>query len=197
MTWSDFYLFCFIVGFALSVLSFIGTAGHIHLPFRLHMPFHAAHHGGIGGGSHGSLRSGTQFSWFNAMTIMTFLAWFGGIGYLLTTHSRLVALAALGVSAVVGILAASAVFRFMAKLVKATEAQMLEWDYRIEGVVGTVSSQIRENGVGEVTFEQNGVRKSLSARTEDPQSLAKGTEVVIARYDNGIAYVKRWEEFTK
>jgi len=131
------------------------------------------------------------------MTIMTFLAWFGGIGYLLTTHSRLVALAALGISAVAGILAASAVFRFMAKLVKATEAQMLDWDYRIEGVGGTVSAQIRENGVGEVTFEQNGVRKSLSARTEDPQSLAKGTEVVIARYDNGIAYVKRWEEFTK
>ena len=131
------------------------------------------------------------------MTIMTFLAWFGGIGYLLTTRSRLVALAALGVSAATGILAASAVFRFMAKLVKATEAQMLDWDYRIEGVVGTISAQIRENGVGEVTFEQNGVRKSLSARTEDPQSLAKGTEVVIARYDNGIAYVKRWEEFTK
>ena len=131
------------------------------------------------------------------MTIMTFLAWFGGIGYLLTTRSRLVALAALGVSAAMGILAASAVFRFMAKLVRATEAQMLDWDYRIEGVVGTISAQIRENGVGEVTFEQNGVRKSLSARTEDPQPLAKGTEVVIARYDNGIAYVKRWEEFTK
>src|ERR1700738_2894030 len=65
MTWSDFYLFCFIVGFALSVLSFFAGAVHIHLPFKMHLPFHLAHHGaggglrvgirgGGGGGAHGS-----------------------------------------------------------------------------------------------------------------------------------------------
>jgi len=39
MTWTDVYLLCFIVGFSLSVLSFLGGATHIHLPFRLHWPF--------------------------------------------------------------------------------------------------------------------------------------------------------------
>ncbi len=34
MTWSDFYLLCFLVGFSLSVLSFLAGAVHIHLPFR-------------------------------------------------------------------------------------------------------------------------------------------------------------------
>jgi membrane protein implicated in regulation of membrane protease activity len=193
MTWSDFYLFCFIVGFAFSVLSFLAGAVHIHLPFKMHVPFHFGHHGGGGGG----MRAGMHVSWFNAMTIMIFLAWFGGIGYLLTKHSQLVALAALGAAALGGIFAATLVFRFMAKVIKSTDAQMLDWDYRIEGSVGTVTAQIRENGVGEVTFEQNGVRKSLSAKSEDRQELSRGSEVVISRYDSGIAYVKRWEEFTK
>src|ERR1700682_4674123 len=48
MTWSDFYLFCFVVGFALSVLSFLARAVHIHLPFRLHLPVHGGHHVGSG-----------------------------------------------------------------------------------------------------------------------------------------------------
>lgn len=74
---------------------------------------------------------------------------------------------------------------------------MLDWDYRVEGCVGSVSMAIRENGTGEVIFEQNGARKSAGARSEDGTSLPMGTEVVISRYDEGIAYVKRWEEFTK
>ena len=42
MTWSDFYLICFAVGFLLSAISFVagGLRLHVHLP---HLP-----HGGIG-----------------------------------------------------------------------------------------------------------------------------------------------------
>jgi hypothetical protein len=45
-------------------------------------------------------------------------------------------------------------------------------------------------------FEQRGVRKSVGARSEDGKPLPNGTEVAITRYENGIAYVKKWEEFT-
>jgi len=135
-------------------------------------------------------------SWFNAMTIMTFLAWFGGIGYLLSAHSRLVAMVALGIAIVSGVIAASMVFKFMARIVKVTESQMLDWDYRIEGTVGAISSPIRQDGTGEMIFEQRGVRKSVAVRSEDGKPLPNGTEVAITRYENGIAYVKKWEEFT-
>jgi membrane protein implicated in regulation of membrane protease activity len=206
MTWSDFYLFCFFVGFLLSVLSFLSGAGHFHLPFRLHLPFHGGHHaGGIGG--HGMAGRGVAgraaaharggITWFNAMTVMTFLAWFGGIGYILSTHSKFVALGALFIAIGAGLFAASVVFKFMARIVKVSDAQMLDWDYRIEGTVGTVSSPIREDGIGEVIFEQKGARKSLAARSEDRQLIPKGTEVAVTRYEGGIAYVKKWEEFTK
>src|SRR6266513_2999659 len=88
MTWSDVYLLCFMVGFSLSVLSFLAGAIHIHLPFRLHLPFHGGHHAdGLhsGGHAHGassakgaSTHADGHFSWFNASTLLAFLAWFGG-----------------------------------------------------------------------------------------------------------------------
>jgi membrane protein implicated in regulation of membrane protease activity len=107
-----------------------------------------------------------------------------------------VALVALTIAAIAGLFAASVVFKFMARIVRVTDAQMLDWDYRIEGTVGTISSPIRGQGTGEMIFEQKGVRKSVGARSEDGQPLPKGTEVAITRYEDGIAYVKKWEEFT-
>ena len=80
MTWPDLYLICFIVGFTLSLISVMG--GFFHLP-GLH---HA--HGHHGHAHLGHVRAGgPQVSPFNLSTITAFLAWFGGIGYLLTKFS--------------------------------------------------------------------------------------------------------------
>ena len=43
MTWTDFYLVCFLVGFILSAVSFLFGSAHIHFP----------HHGGGAGLAHG------------------------------------------------------------------------------------------------------------------------------------------------
>jgi len=196
MTWSDFYLLCFIVGFTLSVLSFLGGAAHIHLPFKWHLPVHGAHHAGSGG-AHGGLRGGTHISWFNASSAMAFLAWFGGTGYLLARHSQMVAIASFLLATAAGLSAGWLVFRFMAKLADSTDAPMRSEDYRIEGSLGTISMTIRENGTGEIIFSLAGVRRCAGARSDDGQAIEKGAEVVIERYEKGIAYVKKWEEFTK
>ncbi|MGA2810058.1 MAG: hypothetical protein ABSG16_01570 [Candidatus Acidiferrum sp.] len=218
MTWSDFYLLCFLVGFTLSVLSFLAGAVHIHLPFKMHLPFHGAHPGGghIGAGhaagahagghaapSHGSAsaarggaRSGGHLSWFNATTAMAFLAWFGGVGYILATHSHLMAMACLALATLSGLFAGHIVFRFMSRLLRDSQGEMNDWDYRLEGVVGTISMPIRAKGTGEVIFEQDGARRSVSARCDTGVAIVKGVEVVIERYEHGIAYVRPWEEFT-
>src|SRR5256885_8325334 len=195
--WSDFYLFCFIVGFALSVFSFLAGAVHLHLPFKLHFPFHGGHHGGGIGGARGSLKASAQLSWFNASTAMVFLAWFGGTGYLLTRHSHFVALVSLAISTFAGLFAGWVVFKFMVKLMISSDAPLSNDDYRIEGSVGTLSMPIREQGTGEIIFSLAGVRRCAGARSDDGHALEKGAEVVIERYEKGIAYVKRWEEFTK
>jgi hypothetical protein len=218
MTLASFYLFCFLMGLTFSVLTFLmgATHVHIHLPFHAHLPQvgsihvgHAAHgasggsHGaGASGGSHGagakggSLRGGTDVSWFNASTIMAFLAWFGGAGYILTRTSHLVAAASLSLAAVAGLVAGTIVYRFMLRLTHAGDSLMLDEDYRIEGCVGTLSLPIRQQGTGEVIFSLGGVRRCAGARSENGAAVEKGAEVVIERYEKGIAYVKRWEEFT-
>ncbi len=78
MSWSEFYLLCFLIGFSLSVISFLAGAVHLHLPFKMHFPWHGGHH------SVGTMKGNTHLSWFNATTVMAFLAWFGGTGYILT-----------------------------------------------------------------------------------------------------------------
>jgi hypothetical protein len=196
MTWSDFYLFCFLVGFSLSVLSFFAGAVHIHLPVKWHLPFQL-HGGQHDGGLHKGAASGAHISWFNASTLMAFLAWFGGTGYLLTRHSHLLALISFSISVVSGVFAAWLVFKFMVKLMQTADAPMSSEDHRIEGSLGTLSMSIRENGTGEIIFALGGVRRCAGARSGDGKPIEKGAEVVIERYEKGIAYVKRWEEFSK
>ena len=197
MSWSDFYLLCFLVGFSLSVVSFLAGAVHLHLPVKWHLPAHGGHHGagGLRGGGASAVR-GAHISWFNASSVLAFLAWFGGTGYILTKHSSLVALACLSIAVAAGLVAGWLVFRFMARLVKNSDAQMNEWDYRHEGTVGTVSITIRPGGTGEIIFEQQGARRSAGARSDDGLAIEKGVEVVVSRYEKGIAYVRRWDEFT-
>jgi hypothetical protein len=206
MSWSDFYLFCFLVGLSLSVLSFLAGAVHLHLPVRWHLPFHAGHvggHGGVGHAGHGAAavrsaaaKSGSHLSWFNASSVLAFLAWFGGMGYILTTHSNMVGAAILVLAIAAGLAAGWIVYRFMYRLLQNEGAQMNDWDYRHEGAVGKISISIPANGTGEVIFEQLGVRRSVGARGEDGESIERGSEVVISRYEKGLAYVKKWEEFT-
>jgi hypothetical protein len=198
MTWSDFYLFCFLVGFALSVFSFLAGAGHIHVFLKWHLPFHLGHHWGGGhGGLRGSLKASAQISWFNASTFMAFLAWFGGTGYLLTRRSHLLALTSLSISVVTGLFAGWVVFRFMVKLVQVNDAPMTSEDRRVEGALGTISMPIRENGTGEIIFSLGETRRCSGARSGDGKPIEKGAEVIIERYEKGIAYVKRWEEVSK
>src|SRR5437764_13408196 len=106
MTWSDFYLLCFLVGFSLSVLSFLAGAVHIHLPVKWHLPFHLGHDwGGSHGAMRGSVKGGAHIYWLNASTIMAFLAWFGGTRFLLTRHSHLWPSLSLSISMSAGSLA--------------------------------------------------------------------------------------------
>jgi len=201
MNWSDFYLLCFIIGFSLSVLSFLAGAVHIHLPFKMHLPFHGASHGGVahphgGVANSSSSHSVGHISWFNASTAMAFLAWFGGIGYILSAHSPLVGVIVLVFAIAGGLCASWAVFKFMVKLMNTESSHLKDEDYRHEGLVCTVTMPVRANGTGEIMYMQNGVRRSAGARSCNGKPLEKGAEVVIERYENGVAYVNRWEEFT-
>jgi hypothetical protein len=193
MTWSDFYLICFAVGFLFSLLSFVagGLNLHGHWP---HVHFHSGGH--AAGGAHGHGTTTDSVSPFNFFTIAIFLAWFGGTGYLLTRFSTLVFALGLLISTAVGLVGASIVFIFLAKVLMSPEAIMDSADYEMVGVVGRVSSPIREGGTGEIIYSQVGSRRACPARSEDNVAIDRDAEVVVTRYEKGIAYIRRWEEVT-
>lgn len=192
MTWADFYLICFAVGFTFSVLSFL-MGGH-----RWHLPFHFHLHGGgpvVHGGTHAHGAHGhTNVPVVNPVTIAAFLAWFGGMGYLLTRYSGMAFVAALGVSMFAGLVAAAIVFLFVARVLTSEEEHLDPADFDMVGVLGRVSIPIREGGTGELIYSQAGTRRVCGARTENGSAVAKGTEVVVKSYDKGIAYVQLWSE---
>lgn len=197
MTWTDFYLTCFVVGLLLSVLSLILGDLHFHLPFHLHLGDfdfgtpHAPHAAGALHGAHTGLPA------VNFGTITAFLAWFGGIGYLLTRHSHLYAFTALGISILGGLVGGSVIFIVISKVLIRQEANMEPEDSDMVGVLGRITNSIFENGTGEIVYVQGGTRHSCGARSESGAPINKGTEVVVTRYEKGIAYVRPWEEMAE
>ena len=207
MTWADFYLICFVLGFAFSFLSFVVGGLHVHVPHLPHGFGHAgtAHGAGLGhtpvahAGANGAPSNGhvsSQVSPFNFFTIPVFLAWFGGTGFLFTRYSTFGFLLGLSLAIVAGLIGATAVFLFMSKFLMGREKALDPADFEMVGVLGKISSPIREGGTGEITYSQEGTRRACGARSEDGKLLAKGEEVVVTRYEKGIAYVRRWEELT-
>jgi membrane protein implicated in regulation of membrane protease activity len=190
MTWADFYLICFFLGFALSLLSLLGSL-HLHLPhFDIHIGGDHAHAPHTSGGHTGEVAA------INFGTVAAFLAWFGGTGYLLARFSSFWFLLGFGIACASGLVGAAIVFLFLAKVLIRHDEELNPADYDMIGVLGTVSSNIRPSGTGEMIFSQAGVRRAAPARSDDGVEIAKGTEVVVTRYERGVAYVRPWEELT-
>jgi hypothetical protein len=221
MTWSDFYLICFAVGFCFSFFSFVfggSRFGRLHLPhFHGHGVGHLpATHGGIAHGTAGghapagqaagathdsgmhSVARGSRVSPsvspFNPPSIAAFLAWFGGTGYLLTRFSAVWVGMGLLLSVVAGLIGGGIIFLFLSKVLISDEECLDPADFEMVGVLGKLSVPIREGGTGELIYSQMGTRRVCGARSENGGAIAKGTEVVVTRYDKGIAYVELWEK---
>jgi hypothetical protein len=220
-SWSDFYLICFAVGFCFSFFSFVfGGArfGRLHLPHFhghgvSHLPVgHAPMgHAPVAGGhapasAHGpaaphapgahQASRGSSVSPFNPPSLAAFLAWFGGTGYLLTRFSSVWVGLGLLFSVASGLVGGGIIFLFLSRVLISDEENMDPADYEMVGVLGRLSVSIREGGTGEIIYSQVGTRRVCGARSEDGSAIAKGTEVVVTRYDKGIAYVRLWSEMS-
>jgi membrane protein implicated in regulation of membrane protease activity len=202
VTWSDFYLICFAVGFLLSAVSFVagGLRLHVHLP---HLPHGGVGHaGGATGGAHAPTTHATAakggrggaVSPFNFITLTAFLAWFGGTGFLITRFAHVWFALGLLLATAAGLVGGGIVFLFLSRVLISPDENMDTADYEMVGVLGRTSLPIRETGTGEIIYSQAGTRRTCGARSENGSAIEKGTEVVVTRYEKGIAYVRRWEE---
>ena len=198
--WAIFYLVCFLVGVTLSVVSFLSGSfhlPHVHVP-HVHVPHAHVPHAGHVHTPHGAHSAGeASIPFLNFGTVTAFLAWFGGAGYLLTRYSTFVLSLTMLIAVGVGLVGAWIVFLFVAKLLLKHDHELDPADYERVGVLGRIVSPIREGGTGEIVFSQEGTRHTCGARSESGGALERGAEVIITRYEKGIAYVRRWEEMAE
>jgi hypothetical protein len=192
MSWAIFYLVCFLIGVTLSVVSFVG--GSFHVPHvHVHVPHaHVPHGGGHAGAAHGG--QSAEMPFFSFATITAFLAWFGGTGYLLTRYSALTVTVVMLIATVVGLVGAAFIFLFVVKFLMKHDRELDPADFDRVGALGRVISPIRAGGTGEILFSMAGTRHTCGARSEDGEALTKNTEIVVTRYEHGIAYVRRFDE---
>jgi membrane protein implicated in regulation of membrane protease activity len=183
----SFYLISFIVGLVFSLVSVVGGfahlhIGHLHIGHSAHLHTHGTPHG---------------LSRVNGFTITAFLCWFGGAGYLLHRYSPFFASLILLLAALSGIAGATLLWTVLFKVLLPRERVLTSKDTEMTGVLAHVSDAIRDsNSIGEIIFSQTGARRASAARSDDGHAIERGAEVVVVRYERGVAYVRRWEDLT-
>jgi membrane protein implicated in regulation of membrane protease activity len=222
-----FYLTCFVVGFLFVFVSlFLGlTHDTLHLPGLSNGDGDHWHLGGSGqdagvdlgahggdvgavvaadggpdGGdaaSHPAHHGGHGVSPFNLSTAMAFLTWFGGAGYLLRVYAGLLGLASVVGAFLAGLAGGAIIFYFLARVLIPGQRILDPADYRMEGTVAEVTIPIGPDSVGEIVYSKGGSRRSDGARSVDGSAIERGTEVVIVRYERGIAYVEPWSSYLR
>jgi membrane protein implicated in regulation of membrane protease activity len=212
MNWSNVFLICFAVG---AVWSFVGLfLGSLHL-----WHFHGGHlHAGHGhvhaqgghlhaGDSHGAVKTvgsesstngieGHLLSMANPSALAAFLTWFGGVGYLLGKYSGWAFWLNLVLAIAVGCTGAWILGSFL-RFLRSRESVLDPADGDFVGIFGQVAAPIRPDGVGELIYSRDGTRRALPAKSEDGDGIERGQEVIVTRFEKGIAYVRTWEAMTR
>lgn len=190
----NWYLVCFGVGLVLSLLTFFGGFGHLHVGHWHGGHFHLSHsHGGL---AHTPSAGGhdASISPLNGFTLMAFLCWFGGTGYLLFRFTGVLGLGIFAIAVISGLAGAAIIFWFLARVLLPSERVLTAEETEMTGVLARVSSPIREGGTGEIAYSQGGARRATAARSDAGAPIARDIEVVVLRYERGIAYVRPWSE---
>jgi membrane protein implicated in regulation of membrane protease activity len=210
MNWPDIYLLCFLVGALWSLATLLlggfhlGHHSHVHVgnghahvgPGHVHGPTdvspaklaHTSHGDSVLGGWLGAMA--------NPSSLAAYLCWFGGVGYLLTRHSGWGFWVDLLVAIALGLCGASMLAAFL-RFLQSREQPLNPADYDMVGTLGRVSSPIRPGAVGEVIYVRDGARRPLCARSDDGREIARDEEVIVTRFEKGIAYVRTWDAMTQ
>ena len=141
MTWADFYLICFVVGLlsaSFRILPGARAGISICLIFLTARP-HAGARSRLQAlrGSRTDMQA--HVSPFNFVTLTAFLAWFGGIGYLLTRYSGMWFADGIGIALLSGLAEPRSFTRFLARVLMSKEENMDPADYDMVGVLGKLS----------------------------------------------------------
>jgi hypothetical protein len=123
---------------------------------------------------------------------------FGVVGYMLSRREGVSVTTTLVVAGIVGLLVSLATARLVRKWWAVTPEHEVEDErYLLQGHLARVTKPIDAGVDGEVVFEVESERRVLRARNFDEGALPEGTDVVIERIEDDVAYVEAWQEVEK
>ncbi|MDQ6830307.1 MAG: hypothetical protein M3081_15730 [Gemmatimonadota bacterium] len=134
----------------------------------------------------------------NLPTIGGCLALFGFVGYLLDRYSTLGMMTVVIISAIAALVAAAGVAAIINGWALPSAARDVEdARYVLQGHVGRVSRAIGTDHDGEISYSHDTDSFTTPARAIDGRAIDLGTEIVIERIEDGVAFVELWSVIEK
>ncbi|HMI57997.1 MAG TPA: hypothetical protein VK511_08115 [Gemmatimonadaceae bacterium] len=150
------------------------------------------------GGIDRKARHGAWVKYLNLPTAGAAAALFGIVGYPLAKYSSLGTAAMLAIAGASAAAAAVGMVAVIAGWAVPSAARNVEDPrYALQGHPARVSQAISGGQAGAIVYEHDGARRTVPAIGLDGTPMAAGTEVVIERIEDGIAYVELWSNIER
>jgi membrane protein implicated in regulation of membrane protease activity len=136
---------------------------------------------------------GTARMALTAPTVGAFATVLGITGYLLWRYTSITSGMQLAVALAVALLATMVATRAVTHwATQAAQHDVVDERYLLQGHPAQVVTSINADQHGEIAYVVGGKRYAVAAESLDGAAVTVGTEVVIDRVENGVAYVEPW-----
>jgi hypothetical protein len=130
---------------------------------------------------------------FNLASLAAFTFGFGLTAYLVSRHADWPIAAEIVTAGMAGGLSMGLQSVLIARwAIPSARADQPDARYLLQGTIGRLTQGVPEHGDGAMRYELDGSSYELPARTIDGGAMVDGTEVVIDRVEDGVAFVESW-----
>ena len=130
---------------------------------------------------------------FNLASLAAFAVGFGLSGYVVSRNSTWPISMQVVVAGLAGGIALAVQSLLIARwAIPAARAERVDERYVLQGMLGTIIREVPARGSGVLRYGLDGREFELPARSLDDTALTSGSEVVIDRVEEGVAFVEPW-----
>jgi hypothetical protein len=138
-------------------------------------------------------RSRAPSPYFNVPALAAFAVVFGAVGYPIASRTSLPAWGILLIAMGGGAISVSGMIALLASwALRGTPTIPPINEHEIQGQLAIVTKDISLAKPGEISYELAGHSERVCAKSLGQKTLRAGTEVVIDRIENGVAFVEEW-----
>lgn len=130
---------------------------------------------------------------FNVASLAAFTLGAGLTAYLVARHADLPLAAEIVIAIAAGGLLMTVQSLLLARwAIPSARAEQVDHRYLLQGTIGRVTMDVPAGGSGTMRYELDEQSYDLPARSVDGSAMAAGSECVIDRVEDGVAFVESW-----